>query len=196
MSSSSSGGSHQQALSQAIQCLICGRREPKRTLPSHVAEHLGFWTHNCTQCGFKTTYESEAMDHEGESGHRVDPINVKFWIFSSNIPSFSSPGRPTWTGSAASSTTTASSRYIIVHQNFSENTPRIKDRHGGSMELVLKRQFSLFNDDLGEAGSPQDQQQQQQKPQLRERSRSDVLAVAAGTKDDHHGQRFYRLGYF
>ena len=44
---------------QMIRCLICNQLEPKRTLISHISEHVavGLKPHICRNCDFQTGFE-------------------------------------------------------------------------------------------------------------------------------------------
>ncbi|KAI3415932.1 hypothetical protein GPALN_005495 [Globodera pallida] len=59
-------------------CLICKRDYPKNSLIAHIAEHLNYKRHKCSDCTFQSVLMEAMVDHQNNTTHKVE-FDVKNW---------------------------------------------------------------------------------------------------------------------
>ncbi|KAL3097786.1 hypothetical protein niasHS_000521 [Heterodera schachtii] len=59
-------------------CLICTQDIQKNSLITHIAEHLCYKRHKCSECSFQSVLMENMVDHQNNTNHRVQ-FDVKNW---------------------------------------------------------------------------------------------------------------------
>lgn len=62
-------------------CLFCNLNIPKNGLINHIAEHINYKRHRCRKCTFKSVLVETMVDHQNQTGHKIEIDASKNWYF-------------------------------------------------------------------------------------------------------------------